>query len=424
MLSNGRYIIEGSKEKLNGKVKISGAKNSTLPIMCATLLTEGEVTLINVPNLNDVHILKKLLENLGAKNSLENGVFITKKIDKKLLKSEIEKYYSDKIRYSVLLLGVMLAKNKKIKMYQPGGCDLGGRPIDIHITSLEKMGATFTQEGDYIVAKTEGLKGAQIELRFPSVGATENIIIAAALAEGKTVIKNAAREPEIDDLCNFINSMGGKISGIGTKTIEIIGVKELKGTTHRIIPDRIETATFLSVAAITNSEIIIENTKVEYLFEIMRVYQELGCKIEVLNPETIKIKGTDKLQNYFVKTDVYPGLPTDVQPVLCPVLTLASGRSKVIDTIYPKRFGVANEMEKMGTKVEYDNVNSATFEGVKLLTGAEVMSTDLRSGAGLILAGLVAEGKTVVTNAYQVNRGYENFAEKLRGLGAKVIYEE
>lgn len=423
MLTNGKYIVNGPCV-LNGEVKISGAKNSILPIMCASLLSNGTVELTNVPNLNDVNVLKTLLEDIGGNVEYDGEKMIIKNTSKSLAKNTVEKEYSQRIRYSVLMIGLMLAKTNKVTMYYPGGCNLGKRPIDIHLEALTQMGVKFEQEGDLIVGTTDGLVGTTINLRFPTVGGTENIIIAAVTAKGTTIVNNVAREPEIEDLCKFLNSMGAKISGIGTKSLIIEGVKELRGTNHKIIPDRIETATFMAGAAITGGDVTIKNTKVEYLFEIMRAIQEIGATIEVIDNETIRVKGPKKLEAYNFTTTVYPGMPTDVQPVLVPGLALANGHSRVEETIYKERFAVAQELNKMGANIRFDGINSIDVIGVNILKGATVRGADLRAGAGLVLAGLVAEGKTIVENSYQVNRGYEKFEEKLRNLGADVRYEE
>lgn len=423
MLTNGRYIVNGSC-KLNGEVSISGAKNSILPIMCASLLSNETVELSNVPNLNDVNVLKNLLEDIGAKVNYNENRMVIKNLNANLKKNTVDKEYSQKIRYSVLMLGLMLAKEKKVVMYYPGGCNLGKRPIDIHLESLAKLGVKFEQEGDLIIGTTTGLVGATINLRFPTVGGTENIIIASVTAKGTTIINNVAREPEIEDLCNFLNSMGAKISGIGTKSLVIEGVKELRGTSHEIIPDRIETATFMAAAATTGGDILIKNTKVEYLFEIMRAIQEMGATIEVIDNKTIRVLGPEKLEAYNFETTVYPGMPTDVQPILVPGLAIANGYSKVEETIYKERFAVAKELNKMGANIKFDGINSVEILGVKNLEGSIVRGADLRAGAGLVIAGLVANGETIIENSYQVNRGYENFEHKLRQLGADIRYEE
>lgn len=423
MLTNGKYIVNGPC-KLNGDVNISGAKNSILPIMCASLLANETVKLTNVPNLNDVNVLKNLLEDIGAKVDFNKDTMIISNSNKNLTKNVVEKEYSQKIRYSVLMLGLMLAKENKVIMHYPGGCNLGKRPIDIHLEALTKLGVKFEQEGDLIIGTTSGLVGNTINLRFPTVGGTENIIIAAVMAEGTTVINNVAREPEIEDLCNFLNSMGAKISGIGTKRLVIEGVNELKGTEHKIIPDRIETATFMAGAAITGGDVLIKNTKVEYLFEIMRAIQEIGAIVEVIDSETIRVLGPKKLEAYNFITTVYPGMPTDVQPILVPGLAIANGHSKIEETIYKERFAVAKELNKMGANIKFDGINAIEVMGVQNLEGATVRGSDLRAGAGLVLAGLIANGQTIVENSYQVNRGYEKFEHKLRKLGADVRYEE
>lgn len=423
MLSNGKYIVNGPC-KINGEVYISGAKNSTLPIMVASLLSDGEVTLKNVPNLNDVNVLIELLKDLGAEIHYTNGIMKIRKNCKKLKRIEVDENYSNRIRYSVLMLGLITALNNEVKMNMPGGCNLGGRPIDIHLDALKALGVNFQEDGSKLHGVTTGLVGTEINLRFPTVSGTENIIIATVKADGITIINNVAREPEIDDLCYFLNSMGAKIKGIGTKTLVIEGVKELRGTEHSIISDRIETATFLAAAALTGGNITVKNTEVEYMFETLRTFQEMGCKINIIDSKTINLIGPDKLEGFEIETNVYPGMPTDVQPILSPLFAVANGESKVVETIYKERFAVAQEMIKMGAEVKFNGINSVKFNGVNKLKGAVVKGADLRAGAGLVLAGLYANGKTVVENSYQVNRGYENFAEKLRSLGADIVYEE
>lgn len=421
-MGDERYIING-RCTIKGEVVISGAKNSILPIMVASMLTNEEVVLHNVPLLNDVNVMKGLMKDIGETVITENNTLKISNKNGHLFKEIVSDEYSEKIRYSVLMLGLLLAKNKKVIMHMPGGCKLGKRPIDIHLEGLKKLGVNFEEKDDLIIGTTNGLIGNTINLRFPSVGSTENLIIASVLAKGTTVLNNVAREPEIEDLCNFLNSMGAKIKGVGNKSLQIQGVSSLNGTIHNIISDRIETATFLAAAAITKGELLIKNANVKYLFEVLRVFQEIGCTIDVIDKTIIKIKGGDIIEKYDFSTHVYPGFPTDVQPIIVPILALANGTSKISENIFIDRFAVAKELLKMGAKIVFDGINSIHVYGVENLKGADVAGKDLRAGAGLVIAALAANGKTVVHNAYQINRGYENFEEKLRNIGVDIKYE-
>ena len=393
------YVRESGR--LKGKVRIDGAKNSALPIIAASLLGTEPIILEEVPKLKDVEIILKVLESLGAqiKYLSENSV----EINSKNINSHITpKKLMNKMRASFLVMGPLLAKLKKTQTSLPGGCAIGKRPIDLHLKGFEALGAEICEvlENDTtkIIAKTDkGLVGGNIYLDFPSVGATQNIIMAATLAKGETIIENAAKEPEIVDLCTFLNKMGADIKGAGTSTIRIRGVDKLKGATHTIIPDRIEAATFMVVSAITRGDIIIENIIVSHLRPIIAKLKEMGVDIvESDNEDSLHIKADKRLKGANIRTLPYPGFPTDAQAQIMALMTICEGNSKVIETVFENRFMHVEELRKMGAIIATEG-KEANIAGVEKLNGAVVKATDLRAGAALVLAGLVAKGETVVT---------------------------
>ena len=409
------YIIEGG-HKLEGTVKISGSKNAALPILAATVLNVGKTTLYNVPNIQDTQMMFKILETLGGKVEKKNNKII---IDtSKINKFEISEELMHKMRSSVILAGALLGRYKKAIFSYPGGCDIGSRPIDLHLRSFEKLGINIVQNYGNIICNAEKIKGEKIDLDFPSVGATENAILASVLAEGITTITNAAREPEIIDLQNFLNKMGAKIIGAGTNEIQITGVKKLKDISYNIMPDRIETGTFLCLAVATKGNLILENTNAEYITPIITKLQEAECKIEI-EKNKIKINSNKKIKALDIKTMPYPGFPTDMQSVFAAMLTTAKGTSIIVENIFENRFKYTQELNKMGAKITVEG-KSAIIRGVRKLYGANVKATDLRGGAALVLAGLSAKGITKVENIEYILRGYENFDKKLRNINANI----
>lgn len=409
------YIIEGG-HKLEGTVKISGSKNAALPILAATVLNVGKTTLYNVPNIQDTQMMFKILETLGGKVEKKNNKII---IDtSKINKFEIPEELMHKMRSSVILAGALLGRYKKAIFSYPGGCDIGSRPIDLHLRSFEKLGINVVQNYGNIICDAEKIKGEKIDLDFPSVGATENAILASVLAEGITTITNAAREPEIIDLQNFLNKMGAKIIGAGTNEIQITGVKKLKDISYNIMPDRIETGTFLCLAVATKGNLILENTNAEHITPIITKLQETECKIEI-EKNKIKINSNKKIKALDIKTMPYPGFPTDMQSVFSAMLTTAKGTSIIVENIFENRFKYTQELNKMGAKITVEG-KSAIIRGVRKIYGANVKATDLRGGAALVLAGLSAKGITKVENIEYILRGYENFDKKLRNINANI----
>ena len=409
------YIIKGG-EKLEGIVKISGSKNAALPILAATVLNVGKTTLYNVPNIQDTQMMFKILETLGGKVEKKNNKII---IDtSKINKFEIPEELMHKMRSSVILAGALLGRYKKAIFSYPGGCDIGSRPIDLHLRSFEKLGINVVQNYGNIICDAEKIKGEKIDLDFPSVGATENAILASVLAEGTTTITNAAREPEIIDLQNFLNKMGAKIIGAGTNEIQITGVKKLKDISYNIMPDRIETGTFLCLAVATKGNLILENTNAEHITPVITKLQESDCKIEI-EKNKIKINSNKKIKALDIKTMPYPGFPTDMQSVFSAMLTTAKGTSIIVENIFENRFKYTQELNKMGAKITVEG-KSAIIRGVRKLYGANVKATDLRGGAALVLAGLSAKGVTKVDDIEYILRGYENFDKKLRNINADI----
>lgn len=414
-----KLIVKGG-EKLFGGVKISGAKNAALPIMAASLLpSEGKTKLTNLPMVADVLTMKAAMEKLGVHIHLSEG---SASIDACTFNNHIMPLDdSKKMRASVLVAGPLLAKVGEAIIAEPGGCAIGNRPIDLHLMGLQTLGAKVERVNkEYLKIKANKFRGNTINLPFPSVGATENLMMAACLAEGKTIINNAAREPEIVDLANFLTNTGARIVGAGTSIIKIEGVKKLEATKYKIIPDRIEAGTFIMAAAITEGEVQIKDVIPEHLASVIEVLKKIGVNINVERDQnTINVTGMKKYKSINITTVPYPGFPTDLQPLLTSLLSLSKGVSTITDTIFPERFSYVNELRKMGADIIVEG-NSATVRGVEKLHGAEVSATDLRAGAALILAGLTAEGTTTVKNVYHIDRGYEKIDEKLRKLGAKV----
>lgn len=416
-----RLIIKEGKP-LKGRVRASGAKNSVLPIIAASLLADGKSTIYEIPYLNDVKIMCELVKYLGA--SVEISEDSTRlEISCRTLSDSTAPYeLVNKMRASFLVAGPLLARTGAARISLPGGCAIGSRPIDLHLKGFTALGASITQGHGYIEAKKSGrLKGGKIYLDFPSVGATENIMMAASLAEGATTIENAAIEPEIVDLATFLTTMGAEIKGAGTDTIKISGVKELKPACHTIIPDRIEAGTFMVAAAITGGDVVVENVVTDHLKPISAKLREAGVEVsEELS--SVHVKGGN-VKAVDIKTHPYPGFPTDMQSQMTSLLSVASGTSMVIETVFENRFMHVSELKRMGACIKVEG-RSAIIEGCGKLTGAEVKATDLRAGAALILAGLTAEGTTEITNVEHIDRGYIKIDEKLRSLGADIVREE
>ncbi|HHY05218.1 MAG TPA: UDP-N-acetylglucosamine 1-carboxyvinyltransferase [Thermoanaerobacterales bacterium] len=409
------FVIDGGRP-LKGNIKISSAKNAVLPVMAAALLTEAECIIEDAPKLEDVKVMVEVLNSLGA-DTVCNGNSI--KIQAERINA-IEAPYDlvRKMRASFLVMGPFLARLGKARISMPGGCAIGSRPIDLHLKGFASLGADIELGHGFVEAKCKKLKGTTIYLDFPSVGATENIMMAATLAEGQTIIENAAKEPEIIDLANFLNAMGAHIRGAGTDIIKIEGVKELKGISYTVVPDRIEAGTFLVAGAITGGDIILENVVSEHLKPIIAKLVECGATITE-EPEGLRVIGNGRPKASDVKTLPYPGFPTDMQAQIMAYLSLAEGTSMVIETVFENRFMHVEELRRMGAHIKIEG-RSAVIEGVEKLSGAPVKATDLRAGAALILAGLAAEGTTRVMNSFHVERGYENIDKKLSLLGANI----
>jgi len=402
---------------LKGNVRVSGAKNSALPILAASLLGTEDIILEDVPKLKDVEIMCEVLTSLGVK---------VKYLDRDVIKinsANINNYETSyelmsKMRASFLVMGPLLTRLGKTKNSLPGGCAIGTRPIDLHLKGFRALGAVIDVDHGNISAFADKLIGDKIYLDFPSVGATENIMMAAVLAEGETIIDNAAMEPEIVDLANFLNKLGGDIKGAGTSTIRIKGVKKLAGGRHQIIPDRIEAGTFMVAAAITNGDIVVENVISNHIKPVIAKLKEIGCTV-IENGDSIRVIGTDNLQAVDIKTLPYPGFPTDMQAQFMALMTICKGTSVAIETVFENRFMHVDELKRMGADVKIDG-RSAIVQGTSSLTGAPVKATDLRAGAALILAGLVSDGVTEIDNIYHIDRGYDGIEKKFSDLGAKI----
>lgn len=414
-----RIIVQGGNP-LKGKIYVSGAKNAVLPIIVASLLSEGNCRIQDVPMLADVDTICDVLSDLGAQvYRSENGNLDINCTE--IRKCEAPYDFVRKMRASVLVMGPLLARLGKARISMPGGCAIGTRPIDLHLKGFEAMGVRISIGHGYINAEAPSLKGARIYLDYPSVGATENIMMAGALAEGTTIIENAAEEPEIVDLANFINSMGGKIKGAGTKIIKIEGVKSLGETIHPIIPDRIEAGSYMVAAAITGGELQLENVISDHLKPVIAKLMEAGVEITE-NGNGILVKASSPLKAVDIKTMPYPGFPTDMQAQFMSLMALSQGTSIVTETVFENRFMHAEELRRMGADIKIEG-RSAVIEGVPGLTGAPVKASDLRAGAALILAGLAAEGETEISNVYHIDRGYDRIVDKLLGVGAKIRRE-
>lgn len=401
---------------LRGRVKISGSKNAALPCLFATLLTDEPCELLSVPELADIKTSFLLLETLGKKVERKGAsVFITKK---KKLTGHAPYELVRRMRASILVMGPLLARMKKAQVSLPGGCAIGARPVNFHLDGFERMGVTTSIREGYVDAVTKGLKGALIPLAYPSVGATENLLMGAVLANGETIIQNAAREPEVVDLGRMLQSMGAEITGLETSEITVKGVKSLNGTRHNVIPDRIEAATFIMAAAITKGEIELENVNLSHLAQVIQVLKASGLTIEDKGA-SVHVKWTKKLKPVDVQTDVYPGFPTDIQAQWIALMAMTAGESVVKETVFENRFLHVQELLRFGADISLSG-RDARVRGVKALSGCKCMVSDLRAGAALVMAGLAAKGKTNVLRVYHLDRGYEKLEKKLQKLGAKI----
>ena len=411
-----KLLITGGKP-LTGEVKISGAKNSVLPILAASLLTGEEVTIGNVPHLQDVTTTISLLTEMGAKISIDEKMKVS--IDA----SSVNKFYAPyemvkTMRASILVLGPLLANFGEAKVSLPGGCAIGSRPVNLHIEGLKAMGANIKVVDGYIIAKAKKLKGAKISFSTATVTGTENIMMAAVLASGKTVIKNAAKEPEIIDLANCLRLMGAKIEGDGSSIIIINGVNKLKGCNYDVLPDRIETATFLVAAAITRGKLTLTHTRPDTIKIVIDKLRKAGARVSIKN-DIIILEAKSQLDAVNITTNPYPDFPTDMQAQFIALNAISKGKSRVVESVFENRFMHVQELIRMGADIDI-NGNTAIINGVKGLTGAPVMATDLRASASLILAGLVANGETIVDRIYHIDRGYECIEEKLTKIGASI----
>ena len=411
-----KLLITGGKP-LTGEVKISGAKNSVLPILAASLLTGEEVIIGNVPHLQDVTTTISLLTEMGAKISIDEKMKVS--IDA----SSVNKFYAPyemvkTMRASILVLGPLLANFGEAKVSLPGGCAIGSRPVNLHIEGLKAMGANIKVVDGYIIAKAKKLKGAKISFSTATVTGTENIMMAAALASGKTVIKNAAKEPEIIDLANCLRLMGAKIEGDGSSIIIINGVNKLKGCNYDVLPDRIETATFLVAAAITRGKLTLTHTRPDTIKIVIDKLRKAGARVSIKN-DIIILEAKSQLDAVNITTNPYPDFPTDMQAQFIALNAISKGKSRVVESVFENRFMHVQELIRMGADIDI-NGNTAIINGVKGLTGAPVMATDLRASASLILAGLVANGETIVDRIYHIDRGYECIEEKLTKIGASI----
>ena len=413
------YVIEGGK-KLEGEVRISGSKNSSLPIIAATILNGGVSKLYNVPKIHDTQMMFEILKELGCEvKKSSNKVVID---SSKLNKYEISENLMREMRSSVILAGALVGKVHKALFSYPGGCDIGTRPIDLHLKGFEKLGIKINENYGNISCTCDKIESAKIDLDFPSVGATENIILASCLAEGTTIISNAAMEPEIVDLQNFLNKMGANISGAGTNIIEIKGVKNLKDVSYNIMPDRIEAGTYLCAGAITGGNIKLIDVVSDHVIPAITKLEEAGCTIDV-KANTIELKAPKRLKPIDIKTMPYPGFPTDMQSIFTAITTTAKGTSIIIENIFENRYKYVQELVRMGAKVTIEG-RTAVVKGTRKLHGASVKATDLRGGAAMVIGGLAAKGKTTVNEIKYILRGYEDFDKKLRNLGAKIYIKE
>lgn len=413
-----KYVINGGK-RLEGIVEISGAKNAALPIIASTILNRGKSVLYNVPEIQDVEMMYKILRELGGNVTRKNNKVI---IDTSNINSfKISENLMRKMRSSVIIAGSLIGKYRKVEFSYPGGCDIGSRPIDLHIDGFKKLGINIEEKAGYIICNCDKIVGTEIQLEFPSVGATENLMLASVLGEGRTVLNNVAMEPEIIDLQNFLNKMGAKVTGAGSGVIIIEGVKKLKDVSYNIMPDRIETGTFLCIAASTGSKLEVVNTNFEYLYPVLSKLEECNCKIWK-EKNRIIIDAPKRIKATSIRTMPYPGFPTDMQSVFLGMLTTSKGTSIISENIFENRFRCSSELKRMGAKIEIEG-RTAIVKGVRKLSGAMVKATDLRGGAALVLAGLSGHGITTIDDIEYIERGYDSLEKKLINVGARIEKE-
>jgi UDP-N-acetylglucosamine 1-carboxyvinyltransferase len=412
-----KILVHGG-HKLSGSVRISGSKNSALPILAATLLTKEPCVISNVPDLSDIHFMLQILSHLGASVERASG---TVRVEAAKIISEAPYDIVRKMRASVCVLGPLLGRNKKAIVSLPGGCVIGDRPIDLHLRGFESLGATSVIDHGNVKLSARTLRGAQMNLlgkNGPTVLGTDNVMMAATLAKGVTVIEGAAAEPEVVDLADFLNKMGAKIEGAGTRRIVIEGVKELHGAEHSVIPDRIEAGTYLVAGAMMGTEVKLLRVKPEHLANVIAHVRKSGYEVETA-ANSITVRGNGNPKPLRLTTEPYPGFPTDMQAQMCALLCRTNGVSVISETIFPQRYMHVSELKRMGADISLDG-NTATIKGVKSLSGAPVMASDLRASAALVLAGLQADGVTEVNRVYHIDRGYESIDEKLNALGARI----
>ena len=413
-----KFVIRGGNP-LVGTVRISGAKNSALPCMAAAILTEDEITLDNIPQVWDISTQQRLLSSMGAEvKPGETPHSIT--ISCRTLSHPVAKYEIVKtMRASSLVLGPLIARSGRSRVAMPGGCAIGGRPIDLHIKGLEKMGVRITQEHGYLDARAERLHGAHMLFDRITVTGTEDLLMAAVLAEGETLMENCAREPEVSDLAALLTAMGAKIEGAGTSTIRVQGVSRLHGARYRINPDRIEAGTFLVAGAITGGDLTVADCNPDHLSAVMNKLQEAGARVEILGADSVRVRSGGKLRAADISTEEYPGFPTDMQAQYMALATQAEGVSAIQENIFENRFMHVQELARMGANIKVEG-RTATVRGPAKLSAAAVMCSDLRASASLVLAALVADGESILDRVYHIDRGYEHIEEKLAGVGAQI----
>lgn len=411
----GKFLVAGRK-KLDGKVSVSGAKNAILPILAATLLAPGQHIIHDIPYLRDIGVMRDIMHLFGAVTKLQ-GTTISVNCDN-IQPAEVPETMMREMRATVFLMGPLLGRLGRAKLYYPGGCAIGSRPINWHLKGLEHLGVRIVEKHGYIEAEAKKIRGADIHLDFPSVGATENVMMAAVFAPGTTVIRNAAREPEITDLQNFLCKMGARVKGAGTDVIRIDGVQLLRPCEHRVIPDRIEAGTFMLAGAITRGDILLENVEPEHLTPVIAKIRDAGVEVTE-SDKTVRVKVHQKIHGVDIKTLPHPGFPTDLQAPMISFLTLAEGTSVITENIFENRFKYVDELRRMGADIQIEG-RVAIVRSVPALTGAMVSAPDLRGGAALVLAGLAAEGETIVDNIYHIDRGYDSIEKKLAGIGALI----
>ena len=415
-----KFVIRGGNP-LVGTIRVSGAKNSALPCMAAAILTEDEVTLENIPQVRDIETERRLLASMGAEVELREGELRDRTtICCRTLSDPVARYEIVKtMRASSLVLGPLIARAGVARVAMPGGCAIGGRPIDLHIKGLEKMGAIITQEHGYLEARAERLRGAHLVFDRITVTGTEDLLMAAVLAEGETLMENCAREPEVTDLAALLTAMGANIEGAGTSTIRVQGATSLHGARYRINPDRIEAGTFLIACAITGGDLVVSNCKPDHLGAVIAKLQEAGVRVDILGPDTVRVRPGGPLRAADISTEEYPGFPTDMQAQYMALATQAEGVSQIRENIFENRFMHVQELVRMGANIKVDG-STATVRGPARLSAAAVMCSDLRASASLVLAALVADGESILDRVYHMDRGYEHIEEKLRGVGAQI----